>query len=338
MNNKSKSTRVLESDIDSIFEKHFSKVGALSIWLFSKFYGDHCKLSSSLAKKNVHNNFTLLSGDSLAYGETDVEVLGVLEGAAQIKHHAILIENKVDSDQMPNQGLRYQARARFMVNSGKWQKSSCILVAPQKYLDSQYPRGGSEVDGWDALVSLETIADVLVSTAKSDANVLRQATTKSNSSNEPIPAAVDFWHKYENYQRSKHPDVLLFLKSTKGSKAGGVWPSFYDSLLRDDKSKPDLKRVQVVHIDTSNYVTLFIKKVNYADFKIVVDPILDSSMRFGKPAKSWQSVQLPVPSIDVQYSFEEQKEAVDAVFLAAEHMYNFFKANQAAFMSIPVKG
>lgn len=328
--------RIVEADIDKIFEQRLSEISSFTDWFFTTAYGTSCEVIEASAKKNVHNDFRVASGDSFAYGETDVEAQGLIGNGTKRKPAALLIENKVDSDQMPKQGLRYQARAQHQIRKRKWSDSRCVLVGPASYLASQYPLGGYGTDGWDAMISFEDVASALEPISKEESSILIKATATANTHNKRIPAAMQFWNDYENYQREQHPDILLFLKSTKGSGAGGVWPSFYDNELRANKSAPHRKRIQVVHMDTNTYVSLYVKKVNFGDFRQTLAPIMDTDMRFAKPGGSWQSIQIPVPAVNVLEPFNDQKEAADQIFKAAELMFGFFIEHEVILMEIPI--
>jgi hypothetical protein len=163
-----------------------------------------------------------------------------------------------------------------------------------------------------------------------------EAAEPANAWNKPIPSAVKFWKDYALFGRVSHPTTPVFINTQKGSRAGGVWPSYYDNQLRSNPREPRRKRVQIVHMDTSNYVSLFVKKVAYADFVTVVKGILEDGIMFGKPGGSWQSVQIKVPAIDPCQPLEGQTHRLDEVFRAAERLYEFFIRHETALLGIPV--
>jgi hypothetical protein len=322
--------------VDRILDKHLSFPTPLARWLFKKAFDEDCLLSIESVQLNKHKDFRKVAGNTMAYGETDVEIVGSISRGKEPQQVAILIENKVDADQMPNQGLRYQARAECENQAGSWSDSRCLLVGPQSYLDSQYPSGAHAKDGWDAVISLEEISSVLETMDQADAETLISATQSANSWNKPIPAAVQFWEDYAAYQRTSYPSIPVFIKASKGSRAGGVWPSFFDSDLRKSSLRPERKRVQIVHMETSNYITLFIKKVAYEDFEIVVRKIMESDMNFAKPGGSWQSIQIPVPGVYVLKSLDLQTKQLDEVFSVAKRVFEFFLKHEQTFLSIPL--
>lgn len=148
--------RVLEGRVDEIMVRHSSSVGGLTSWFFGiAFVGRKLLVIESLIA-HKHRDFRALSGDKLAYGETDIELVAKLETAdGRQTRSALLIEDKVDAREMQAQGRRYQARAQHERSIGSWQDYACVLLAPQSYFDSHYPLGDAKQSGWDHLLSLE---------------------------------------------------------------------------------------------------------------------------------------------------------------------------------------
>lgn len=258
--------RVVEAEVDKILERHLTSSTPLASWIFRKAFVGSALVSVQRVRLHRHKDYRKRTGNSLAHGETDVEVVATIEREQKQHRVAILIENKVDAGQMPDQGLRYQARANCERDAGSWTEFRCLLIGPRSYLEAQYLLGGFRDDGWDDTLSYEEVATILRTNNSSDAATLITATAPANSWNKPIPSAVQFWKDYGIFQRAFHPTIPVFVKTQKGSRAGGVWPSFYDNQLRYNLREPRRKRVQLVHMDTNAYVTLFIKRVAYADF------------------------------------------------------------------------
>ena len=156
-----------------------------------------------------HNNYRKVSGDQLAYGETDIEVIAVLQSPFGNFRAGLLIENKVDASQMENQGLRYRARGAYRKGAGDWDDFRCVLLAPNSYLQAQYTGRDTGSDGWDCTVTYEHVVEALVgvSSDDADAKIFLEATATSNSWNKPIPAAVQFWKDYEEFGRAYFPEV-----------------------------------------------------------------------------------------------------------------------------------
>jgi hypothetical protein len=259
--------RVLEKRIDEILQRHLSAPSHTARVLFSEMFGSCDLRSIERARLPQYCDYREDSGDPLAHGQTDIEVVAhAIAGGHQEQRLALLIENKVDSGQMAKQGLRYRARAQYRQQLGDWDDFRCALIAPRSYLDAAYSVVNHRDHGWDGLVSYEDVAEMLKKEAQGrvDADILLEATTSANTWNKPIPSAVQFWVNYEAFGRSRFPDIPVLAKTERGSRIGGVWPSFYDPQLRANRSRPERKRVQIVHMDTATYVCLFLKKVSFS--------------------------------------------------------------------------
>ena len=144
--------------------------------------------------------------------------------------------------------------------------SVALSIAPGSYLEAGYKLGDFAEDGWNGLIAYEALAETLVESDIVAAKMLIAATEPANSWNKPIAAAIQFWKDYIEFQWAKHPDIPAFVNTHRGSRAGGVWPSFYDDELRNNRAQPDRKRIQIVHMDTNGYVSLFVKRVSYPSF------------------------------------------------------------------------
>jgi hypothetical protein len=202
-----------ERKVDRIIYRHLSSRTGLAVWLFEKAFAN-CKLitvdSSELGKPRNHRN---ASENPMAYGQTDVEVVATTSMPnGKTKRVGLLIENKVDARQGENQGLRYRARAEFRQEKRCWEEFRCVLVAPQHYLDNAYPTGGFLDEGWDKLIALDDIAQILKKDCASleQIKILVEATKLTNTWNKPIPSAVQYWKELTDYQRAFHPNVPIF--------------------------------------------------------------------------------------------------------------------------------
>lgn len=120
--------RVLENQIDNILKRHLSSITPLASWLFRKVF-DAELISVQGAEIHKHNDYRRVAADPLAYGETDIEVIAMLNSFTLGKFRAgLLIENKVDANQMEKQGLRYSARGLYRKTAGDWDDFRCVLL------------------------------------------------------------------------------------------------------------------------------------------------------------------------------------------------------------------
>jgi hypothetical protein len=328
--------RITEQHVDAILHKHLCQKGGLAAWVIGKAFGDanlvgieSCQLHRTYDHRQASNN-------PLAFGENDIELVATIEraGFPQTKV-GVLIEDKVDARQGMNQGERYRARAEFRLRDGSWSHFKCVLVAPQKYLDSAYPAGDLGDGGWDQLISFEDIVACLKKdrAPARDIETIVGATLLANSWNKPIPEAVQFWKELSVFQRAFHPDVPMFASPQQGARIN-VWPSFFENQLRNNKREIRRKRIQLAH-SGKRHISLFVKNVAYRDFMPVAQPLLEPGMTIGAEGKTWQSIQLTVPEIDPLQSVQSQAEKLDEVFKAVRRLYEFFERNHTALLNVP---
>ncbi len=320
--------RVREHQVEAIVHKHLSNLSSLSNFFFAEAYPRATLLSVISTQIHVDRNHVKASGDPLAFGETDIEIVAEIdvEGATRV---GLLVEIKVDAPQMESQGLRYGARALHRQTAGSWKDFRCVLVAPQRYLESAYPLNDFEAAGWHKLIALEDVSKVLKRThdGMNDSRLIDEAVLPSNSWNKPIPEAVQFWRDVSRMQRALYPTVPFFDSSQQGARLN-VWPSFYENQLASNRNNPRRKRVQIV-LSSFSHVALFIKNVRYVEFEAAVRPLLTTTIKIGAPRTAWQSVRILVPELDPLGTVEGQLDALDCVFKAAQELYEFFLENEA---------
>ena len=246
--------RVRERRVEKIVKRHLSTVSSLSSWLIGELFTAAELNSIESAELHVDLDHRAESGDPLAYGETDIEIIAtVMLPNNRILRVGLLIEMKVDARQMEKQGLRYRARAAYRKQIGSWDAFQCILVAPKRYLENAYPMDDFHETGWDRLVALQDVARVLngIDGASEDAIVLNQATDATNSWNQPIPAAVEFYSDLSLFQRVVYSDVPISINRQRGAGVS-VWPSFFENQLAKIETQSD---VSVFRLSTQAKLT-----------------------------------------------------------------------------------
>lgn len=328
--------RITEEHVDAILYGHLCKRSGLAIWLFSKAFR-HGKLIE-IKRCELHRTYDhrAASNDPLAFGENDIEIIATIQkSGSALSTVGLLIEDKVDARQAVNQGERYRARAAFGIRKGSWDDVKCLLVAPQKYLDSAYPDGDVGDSGWDKLISFEDIAACLKSygAPTREVDTIVNATLLANSWNRPVPEAVQFWKDLKLFQRAFYPEVPIFASPQQGARVN-VWPSFFENQLRNNRHDIQRRRIQLVH-SGKRHVSLFVKNVAYRDFRPVALALIEPGMNIGAEGKTWQSIQIQVPEVNPLLSVQSQANRLDEVFKAARRLFDFFEANHVALLGVP---
>jgi hypothetical protein len=185
------------------------------------------------------------------------------------------------------------------------------------------------------VLDFEQLAQILYSPDDSrDAQLLLDATVRENCILEPILEAVKFWEEYEEY--AHQADLPVKVRSEQGSRAGGVWPSFYEDDFRKSKIV-NRKRIQIVHIDNAGRVVLFLKRVNPNGFENVIRPLLIKPLELTKPGTSWQGIMVQVPPIDPCRPIADQRKNVDLAFEAVKLLHLFFLRHQVVIHQLLAK-
>lgn len=330
--------RILEAEIDRLLARQLGACVELAHFMFSRCFDATYQFVQLIGvRTNVHVDRRAHDQDQLAYGENDLEVVAsaVDQRGAAVKL-ALLLEDKVNAKLMPNQARRYRVRGDRRIKAGEWHDYRCALVAPRSYVSQRYPLKDHAEHGWHAVFEFEEISRILIerggTSGVQDAQLLLDATLPENHVLEPILAAVQFFKDYIVFGRERFPDVPVEIRTEVGSRAGGVWPSFYDHEFFYSKN-PIRRRIQITHIDHSDHVVLWIKKVAFEEFMRVLGSYIASPMI---PLKrtSWQGIMLKVPRIDATQPFSDQQEAIRVVFEAARYLYAFFVAHEVAIVNL----
>src|ERR1700692_2959568 len=90
--------RVREHQVEAIVYKHLSNLSSLSNFFFAEAYPRATLLSVISDRIHVDRNHVKVSGDPLAFGETDIEVIAKIDPAGGGPTRVgLLIEIKVDA-------------------------------------------------------------------------------------------------------------------------------------------------------------------------------------------------------------------------------------------------
>jgi len=137
------------------------------------------------------------------------------------------------------------------------------------------------------------------------------------------PSNSTFWEDFEVYAKKNGVEVCI--KTKPGGRSYKVWPRYFvKEIEKSSKLYP-----RIAH-SGNEYVALYFMKVKldnsfkFDDFCKVVQPILEDGICIGDPPKSWPSVKIKVPYIDVEGTVEGQSEKIDTVLKAARRLRDFY--------------
>ncbi len=205
--------KVKERDMDLLFMQSFSNDPGFTELFMSKtlITGSDCQVDSvELSKRDAD------------FGESDITV--ILQRGN--KKHALLIEDKIDAIDMPQQKERYTIRGQQGIEDGEFESFDVIIVCPEKYHESN-----AMAKCYDHYVSYEEIyryfqkADPAGSVrVQQMEQALKKSKRRSQANIHQI--AVESFKQYAAYQQKHYPDLELQSR-VRSNKVNGWWPRFF---------------------------------------------------------------------------------------------------------------
>lgn len=238
------------------------------------------------------------------HGESDLQVIVERKG----RHHAILVEDKIDAPAQPDQYKRYCERGDRGIAEGRWADYSIYIVAPEKYLSSN-----REAIEYPNKVSYEAVRKELLQ--ENDSVSLAIIETALKRSEGVLPAVVDeavtaFWENYYDYHEQYAPHLMLHVnRGKKGPNA--IWPDF----------KTVLKGTKILHKSAQGCVDLEFRGLaeQLNRLKDTLRPYLSSDMSVERTGGS-AVVRIFVPTMDFSKPFTIYEKEIVTVFAAVERL------------------
>ena len=260
-----------------------------SSWFYSKV------MSESPAPKLIGAWHSVVDGD---LGESDL--VAIYENG-----HAILIENKIDAVEQPQQAERYRLRGEKGVVDKKWKLFTTCMIAPEEYLQ--------KVTGYDSTICYEDLVGWFGSIGDRRSMwrkyILQEAIEQNRRGHNPETDinVTKFWTNYWQYATANHPELGMQKPDKKPSQASFIYfkPSLPNGLSlvhKLDKSAVDLQIAGMAgRVDEFSDI--------FADLDVEV-------VTTGKSA----AFRRMVPLIDHTASFESQKDIVEEALVKAEEL------------------
>ena len=164
-----------------------------------------------------------LSKTDVDLGETDITVI-LNDGVQKV---ALLIEDKINAMEMPQQQERYDQRGRLGIERGEYDDFKVFMVAPQLYLDSIKDKR----EGYRHQISYEEIAKYFRENTSAvnrvRAQQIEQALDKAKKQYQVTihETAVASFKKYAAFQREHYP-ALDLRNRVSSERVNGWWPRF----------------------------------------------------------------------------------------------------------------
>lgn len=292
--------KIYEHDIDLlVMEEFLCDPGFVQIFLEKVGLGTDCTVI-----KAAHS---LSDSD----GESDLTFVLQYPG----KKIAILVEDKIDAQTMPEQSERYHRRAEKAKERGEYDKHFVFLVAPEDYRNEHINDANANYEHW---VSYEELGTYLRSRGDIRAEfkaamfdfAVREK--KTGYQVQEVETVTEFWRQLRQYCKMNFPELeMVGEDGPKGAAA--VWPEFRTSL----------KNVKVFYKSQRGMVDL--EFPGYGERKADLDKILrgrlSESMRTRVTGKS-ASVRIEDErwKLDFTQRFEKYEVVIDEVFRAVSEL------------------
>ena len=244
-------------------------------------------------------------------GESDITVIFDFNGTK----HALLIEDKIDAIDMPEQYRRYIKRGEQGVKNGEYSSFDVFILCPEKYHDYN-----EEANKYDHFVSYEECLEYFSKCKEPLCKLwyeqIAQAldTAKPENKVEINETAVASFKKYAEYQKEHYPRLKLLSKAD-GKSVNGWWPMFGTG----DKN------LYVIHKTDRNFADLTINKIGekYAELTIIEKWLQENGngdITLHKTGKS-AAFRIETPDISMKKPFDEwNTDNLDDCFKAIQRL------------------
>ena len=204
--------KVQERDMDLLFMQSFSTDPGFVEIFISK---------TAIAGTTYQVKSVELSKRDTDFGESDITVILQLEN----QKHALLIEDKIDAIDMPQQKERYFKRGDKGMQNGDYDSYDVFIVCPEKYRNSN--AAAKEYDSYVAYEEIYAYFKAVDSAESARVQQMKQALEKAKKQSQVQihEIAVDSFKKYAAFQRQYYPSLDLRNRVQSG-KVNGWWPHF----------------------------------------------------------------------------------------------------------------
>ena len=289
----------------------------MDLLIIEEFISDRGFARLFLDKLQLPDNYVVhKASHSLADADGESDITIILQYPD--KRVALLIEDKIDAQTMPEQSARYDKRAEKAVCRSEYDQYFVMLAAPADYHEEHMDDGNAD---YKYRICYEEFREYL-----SKQNHLRAAfkiamidcalrEKKAGYQVEEVQAVTEFWVRLRQYCKANYPHLnMVGVDRPKGASAS--WPEFRTSL----------GTIKVVYKSQKGYVDLEVPKYGdrVADLLAIIKDRMSSDMQIWKTGKS-ASVRITNErwSIDFSQKFDEHGAEIDEVLQAVSALCEF---------------
>ena len=254
-----------------------------------------------LNKLGTKDDYTIVSVErskvDKGLGESDITVVYDANGVRQ----ALLIEDKIDAIDMPDQHERYLKRGVLGVQNQEFSGFDVFIVCPIKYRETN-----EEAGKYEFFVSYEECRDYFASLpdihSQHRYQQISQAieTMKAEYKVDINEIAVDSFQKYAAYQKAHYPRLVLG-NHVESKKVNGWWPAF----------KVNARGMYILHKTNMNCVDLTISGAadRIDELALILKWLNENGRRNLRLVKTGKSAafRIETPEISMKKPFETWK-------------------------------
>jgi hypothetical protein len=262
---------------------------------------------------------------TVSHGESDLLV--VYANGSRVA--AVLIENKITANFMPEQADRYRRRGEEGIRDGHWTEYVTALVAPRRYLTADL--SGHIFDRHLAYEDLLPWFERTEGGARGAwrAALLRRACGGSKSTiyrrvvDEPT---TRFFHDYWAIASSQFPDLRM--KRDKDRPAGSTWVQFHPDIGLPAHISLHHKAAETFAADLS------FSRTSVENLHAAAAHLLEPDMFVEQRRKS-AVIRIQTTPLSVSAGCAAQEQAVRDGLEAARRLARFFVKNREVLAGVP---
>jgi hypothetical protein len=248
------------------------------------------------------------------FGECDI----VIEFIENNKKLAILIEDKIDAPEQPQQAERYHKTGKLLVQEGKIDQYISCLLCPKDYF-----KEGAPMEKYDKKITYEELLEYFEQQENSKRiqfkkmilqnGIIRAKTGYMQNIDEKTN---NFYQYYEGIGRKNNPELEFQYKK----------PFTKDQSWVDIKPEMFSKNIKIIHKGDRGFVDLQISKIDIDEFRKFMQDKLREGMTIHNTGKSF-SVRILVsklPQVSSMEKFEMYGDQIADALNAASRLMQWY--------------
>jgi len=273
-------------------------------------------------------DWTFLEGansiSTVSHGESDL----LLIYGSGLRVAALLIENKIAANFMPEQADRYRRRGEEGIRNGHWAEYVTMLVAPKRYLTADL--SGHVFDrhmAYEDLLAWFERPDAGARGAWRAALIKRACGGSKSTIYRRVvdEATTRFFHDYWTIASSEYPDLRM--KRDKDRPAGSTWVQFHPDIGLPAHVSLHHKAAETFAADLS------FSRTNVEDLHAAATALLEPDMFVEQRQKS-AVIRIATTPVSVAIGCAAQDGTVRSGLEAARRLSNFFVQHRAVLIGV----